>query len=228
MTMTGYREGEGPGQGEDDDGETDEDSAEDDLPTYDVDLDLPPSQRWRAVARAFRAPFQALLQRNDDVLGPLRALPSCVGRLVLRTLPGSQREDVEALAALLGCGRPLLAVLQVVYELFSLTDLLGGSCGCTAAVKQYEDGVLHGRTLDWSWLEGLEELLVTLRVHRSRRPLYVCTSFVGHVGVLTGMRLPSGNLRFLGRVDRQVRAPPPCLPLRVKRATHAPSHSAVF
>jgi non-ribosomal peptide synthetase component F len=40
------------------------------------------------------------------------------------------------------------------------------------------------------------------------------------------MRLPSGNLRFLGRVDRQVRTLPTCLPLRLTRAKLAPGHRA--
>lgn len=32
---------------------------------------------------------------------------------------------------------------------------------------------------------------MTLHVKRGARTLYVCTSFVGHIGALTGMRLPS-------------------------------------
>lgn len=106
---------------------------EDDLPAFVLDLALPPRERWAEVARRFRKPFQSLLRRNADVLLPLQGLPSVIGLLALRTLPPSQRADVHALAALLGTSRTLLAVLQLVYEVFSLTNLLSGSCGCTAA-----------------------------------------------------------------------------------------------
>ena len=60
--------------------------------------------------------------------------------------------------------------------------------GCTTVVHEVADGVVHARTLDWCWLEGLEELLVTLHVAKGERLLYKCTSVVGYLGVLTGMR----------------------------------------
>jgi len=80
-------------------------------------------------------------------------------------------------------------LFQIVYEVFSLTDLMEASAlGCTTVCHQLSDGVVHARTLDWCWLEGLEELLVTLSVVRSGVLVYKCTSVLGYLGVLTGMR----------------------------------------
>lgn len=94
-----------------------------------------------------------------------------------------------ALSKLLNVSQKMLVLVQFVYEVFSLTDVLdGATIGCTTAIKLVEDGVVHARTLDWSWLDGLEDLLIDLTVKRAGTTLYQCIGFVGFVGALTGIR----------------------------------------
>ena len=158
------------------------------IPRFGLDLDAPPLERWAPIVAAYRERFDGLRERNVELFGQLESARGFLPlSLLLRMLPETQRDDVRALASLLGVALGTLAIINVVYEAFALTDLLTGTCGCTTSVLGCEDGVVHGRTLDWSWLEGLDEVVVDLEVHRSGRPLYVCTSFVGFVGVLTGM-----------------------------------------
>ena len=176
------------------------------IPHFEVDLDRPAEQRWAPVCAAFRSPFAEVVERNRAVFDALDSMPGVVCALALRTLPRAQREDARALAAGLGAPRGVVALLQLVYEAFSLTDALhgehagggplgdapprgGGALGCTSLVRACADGaVVHARTLDWGWLEGLDALLVDLTFSRGGEPLYRSTTFVGFVGVLTALR----------------------------------------
>ena len=176
------------------------------IPHFVVDLDQPAEQRWAPVCAAFKATFAEVVERNRATFDAFDAMPAFACALALRTLPRAQREDARALAAGLGAPRGVVALLQLVYEAFSLTDALhgehaggplgdagaprgGGALGCTSLVRACADGaVVHARTLDWGWLEGLDALLVDLTFTRGGRPLYRSTTFVGFVGVLTALR----------------------------------------
>ena len=167
-------------------------TSEDGIPDFVLDLDQPPETRWTQIAHAFRPRFTALVKSNADLLCALQAVS---GIAQSELLPVELRAEVHALAALLGQPTRLLWQLQFVYEAFSVTDLAASNaCGCTSAVIDCDDGVVHGRTLDWAWLVGLEGLLVNLEVRRGGELLYRCTSLVGFVGVLTGMRLDGFSL----------------------------------
>ena len=166
-----------------------------DIPCYQIDLDSPPEERWSAVAAAYHVAFDHLIHHNREALAEfentLRYMPA---RLLLQALPLEHRADVLALSTLLGVPLGMLALLQLVYEAFSLDVLSGDGLGCTAiVVSSASSPPLLARTLDWAWLDGLDDLLVELVVVRSGRPLYRCTSFVGYVGVLTGMRYQSAE-----------------------------------
>ena len=176
------------------------------IPHFVVDLDQPAEKRWAPVCAAFKATFAEVVERNRATFDAFDAMPAFACALALRTLPRAQREDARALAAGLGAPRGVVALLQLVYEAFSLTDALhgehaggplgdagaprgGGALGCTSLVRACADGaVVHARTLDWGWLEGLDALLVDLAFTRGGRPLYRSTTFVGFVGVLTALR----------------------------------------
>lgn len=163
----------------------------DSIPHFDLVLDRSPSERWNVIAAEYRARFMAVVQENQELLAMLEATLVAPTALLLRLLPAEQREEVRALSRLLGWPVSLLARINLVYELavFS-SEGIGGACGCTAICYDHPDGgALHARSLDWAWLEGLDTLLVDLSVWRSGTLLYRCTSFVGYVGVLTGMRM---------------------------------------
>ena len=169
------------------------------IPEFSLDLDQPPELRYATLASAFRSRFESVVRQNAEIMEGLDQLSRWIPTaLVLRSLPASQRAEVDALASLLHQPRPRMAMLQVVYEAFALTLLDGGTCGCTSIVVDHPDGVVHARTLDWSLLIGLESLLVNLSVFRGRDLLYRCTSIVGFVGVLTAMRMGPSSRSFHG------------------------------
>ena len=99
-----------------------------DVPTHELNLDLPPVERWRTIAAAYVEAFDAIVasSANAELFAALQTVPAFVALLARRALPPRQREDVLALEALLGLPRGLLSLLQLVYEVFSLTDILQG------------------------------------------------------------------------------------------------------
>lgn len=141
------------------------------MPTFVLDLDLSPRERWAPIGAAFRGRFASMLRANPGIADALEAVEAFAPSKVLRRWLEAEAE-VEALAVHLGQPAQLIAALQVVYEVFALTELLdGGVCGCTAACFDCNDGAVHGRTLDWSLLRGLDALLLELDVRRGGAPL---------------------------------------------------------
>ena len=158
------------------------------VPHFTLNLDNDAQQRWAEIAGAFKNRVAKLVRVNAEALEEMQSLQKYVpATMLLRALPSEQRDELRALAALLDQPLSLLAMLQFCYEAFSLA-LLDGACGCTTLVQDHADGVLHARSLDWAFLEGLEELLVDLSVTSGGQLLYRSTSVVGYVGVLTAMR----------------------------------------
>ena len=138
--------------------------------------------------------MKKLVAMNKETIGEMQQLQRWVPvSMLLRALTPSQREDVHALATLLNQPLALVVVLQFSYEALSLALLDGGACGCTAIMQDHADGVVHARTLDWAWLDGLHELLVDLSVTRGGELLYRSTTIAGFVGVLTAMRAGAGG-----------------------------------
>ena len=50
-----------------------------------------------------------------------------------------------------------------------------------------DEGPLHIRTMDWE-MPALQSMTIEVQFIKHGRPLFVCTTWAGYVGVLTGMR----------------------------------------
>ncbi|CAG8463649.1 11785_t:CDS:2 [Acaulospora colombiana] len=99
-----------------------------------------------------------------------------------------------------------LALMQYIYEASAMcTSIIiqpNNDTGITTRhKKKYQClGPLHIRTMDWA-MPFLRPLTVELVYHRNKKPLYIATTWIGYLGVLTGMRLvprEDGEESFLG------------------------------
>ena len=92
--------------------------ASGDVPTFELNLDLPPLERWQTIAAAYVDAFDAMVAApaNVELISALQKVPAAVALLARRALPPRQREDVLALESLLGLPRGLMSLLQMVYE----------------------------------------------------------------------------------------------------------------
>lgn len=167
-------------------------------PTYIVNLDLPPETRWTPITVKYAEPlrnmvnyikqfivgispkFQKLVQIIDNDLGKLAD-----------TLPYGS--EMKAIAK--DSNMPLgdIVLYNIFYEIFTL---------CTSIVGQDKNGnVYHARNLDFGLLLGWDVNNDTWIISELLRPLimnvefvkggalqYKTVSFIGFVGLITGIR----------------------------------------
>ena len=102
--------------------------ASGDVPTFELNLDLSPLERWHTIAAAYVDAFDTMVAApaNAELIGALQNVPTAVALLARRALPPRQREDVLALESLLGLPRGFLSLLQLVYEVRRMGERWGG------------------------------------------------------------------------------------------------------
>ena len=166
-------------------------------PTFQLDLGLPPRERYVEIAKEYSTKILGLPALFDELvpeLVPFIPLPQIhtIARLFLRRVYTS--EETEEL-------RGISETVNVpMYLLVSYNVLLDLLLGCTSGGVRVREGrgskqitkMLHFRTLDWG-MDILRDLIVQLEFvnRKSSEPdriLATSITYVGQVGVLTGVR----------------------------------------
>jgi hypothetical protein len=170
----------------------------DPIPTYTIDLDLEPRQRYAELATDFGPKMRALVPLFDHILR--WSIPFKYPRLFIRFLASvflrrvHSNEETEELKGI--CEASKVDMFIVI----ALNVLLDSLLGCTSGAvlvrnkkeKDKQPTMMHFRTLDWG-MDGLRSLLVTLEFVRSKssepnRVIARSITYAGFVGVLTGVR----------------------------------------
>jgi len=174
------------------------------VPRYDIDLDLPPLERWREVGTLYKDKYlEAKKYLLSQVLGPdadCTKLPwyvQFVGYLAHLCASKPNKEEMSAFASITNSTAGEIALMNYLYEM---------SAKCSAFVANSPTGTpLHGRCLDWAANDMLCQTTIHLRVHRKGRILYECMTWPGYLGVLTavapGRFSVSVNFRDVDRVQ---------------------------
>lgn len=168
-------------------------------PVFNINLLLPPSERYVELASRYRDRMRSLRGMFDELVQSLSPkiplkLVHKLARLFLRKL--YTKEETEEL-------RGISRVTDIdMYLLISLNTVLDLLMGCTSGGVRTKDGhgtkMLHFRTLDWG-MDPLRDLIVQLEFRRGEDPTLLATTvtYVGYVGVLTGVRKGlSASLNF--------------------------------
>lgn len=168
-------------------------------PVFRIDLSLPPSERYVELASLYRDRMRALRGMFDELVQsispkiPLK-LVHWLARSFLRKL--YTNEETEELR---GISRATDIDMYLLISLNTVLDLL---MGCTSGGVRTKRGsstkMLHFRTLDWG-MDPLRDLIVQLEFRRREDPTLLATTvtYVGYVGVLTGVRKGlSASLNF--------------------------------
>jgi acid ceramidase len=168
-----------------------------------LDLDAKPAERWTHLVQPKAAQLRDLIETFKDVLGlvsrgPLDLLEHLAGPDADRLVDSMTAEYAEELRGIANVTSiPLVDVL-----LFNIMDEFVAAVACTSIVVEDSDGnMLHGRNLDfglfmgWNWTEHqwritdkLRPLLVNLHVVRGGQTVYTATSFLGYIGMFTGLK----------------------------------------
>ena len=172
------------------------------IPTYRIDLDLPPGKRYIQMAQDMGCTMKRLTTLFDQILtrlipcflSPLRWSIKCSAPWLFKRLHSdTETEELKGIAQHSGVPLYLLIILNV---------FLDSALGCTSGgvlVKPDKEGsgnneerMMHFRTLDWNMPE-LQELLVEFEFVRSRstdpkRVVARTITYAGFTGCLTGVK----------------------------------------
>ncbi|XP_069833799.1 acid ceramidase isoform X2 [Dendropsophus ebraccatus] len=168
-------------------------------PVYTLNLDQPPSERWKQIITDKKQPLTAMIQQIKDLVKFVfhseklidlvdTKLPALVGNL-----PPPFDEEIKGIADASGLPLGEVMLFNIFYEVFTV---------CTSVVAEDPSGkLLHARNLDFglflgwdvknnSWMvtELLRPLVVNVNFQRNNKTVFLSTSFAGYVGMLTGMK----------------------------------------
>ena len=150
-----------------------------DIPKYSIDLSLPPIERYQYLARDFLPQIASLSTLFDEVV-PRSAFRKLAKLLLRRLYSREQTQEIRGIHLATGIGMLLLVAFNVLLDLFM---------GCTSGGVRVSEGkrMLHFRTLDWG-MDPLRKVIVHLDYLRNGVRVASAISYVGYVGVLTGVR----------------------------------------
>jgi beta subunit of N-acylethanolamine-hydrolyzing acid amidase len=168
------------------------------VPIHQIDLSLPPSSRYVALAELYQEQLRELMPlfnlflKDSGVPPSLFSLIHRIASLILRRLC-----SFEECSELQGISRVAKVPMYLLISFNVVLDLL---MGCTSgAALSLEKGkpfdrpkMLHFRTLDWG-MDSLRQVVVQLEFVKTasttpERVLARSLTYVGFVGVLTGVR----------------------------------------
>ncbi|KAJ5958194.1 uncharacterized protein N7479_005344 [Penicillium vulpinum] len=160
-------------------------------PVFRINLSNPPEERYTALAHLYKDRMRSVTSIFDDVIHNLSPkIPTkpihWLARLFLRRLyTDEETAEIRGISRVTGIPLYLLICLNVVLDLLM---------GCTSGGVRMLDGLwtrmIHFRTLDWG-MDPLRSLIVQLEFVRDDAPdkvLATCITYVGFVGILTGVR----------------------------------------
>ena len=172
-------------------------------PVYEINLDLPPEQRWRDAVlgqeklHGWEYSFKPVLDYIDTVVPPtLWAEHEMALRAVAEPIIGEEAaaelRGIQAAATEIGQNISLaeLEFFQVFYEILM---------ECTGILAHNEAGeIIHGRNMDI----GLQVQNVTtqMRWTKGGKTVMESTQYLGYVGVHTGMRHDGWSVQANERV----------------------------
>lgn len=160
------------------------------IPTYVINLDLPPKQRWKEIYSLpqYKSIAQSIYQTVMAVTPTkLMNVLSDMGLLVLSHLPQEFADEIRGGAEAFDIPASVLTLLNLGYE---LTD------DCTSIVAQTQDGkIIHARNLDFgagmAFTDDLRNMTVQVEFQTGGKTVYRGITFVGFVGLLSGIK-PGG------------------------------------
>lgn len=160
-------------------------------PRFEIDLSLPPEQRYLEVCAAFKRQMKGLTPLFDEIVGdflhwlPVKRVHQLARLFLRRVYDKEESRELKGISMATGVEMHLLVSFNV------LLDLLMGCSSGGVVVRDGEGGtkMVHFRTLDWG-MPSLRKILVQLDFKTQQDGAIISSSvtYAGYVGVLTGVR----------------------------------------
>lgn len=188
---------------------------DDSVPTYRIDLSLPPLERYAVLATDFASQMRDLTSLFDEVLSYMipyarvrRFIEFLASLFLFRVFSSEETQELRGISQASGVNMYFLVALNVL-----LDSLLGCTSGAVLVTPKErkrkskkdregishvtipigaEDRMMHFRTLDWG-MDELRSVLVILEFVRSQseepeKVIARSVTYAGFVGCLTGVR----------------------------------------
>jgi len=143
-----------------------------------LQLDLPPSERYRALTQ------RQILHGRELLEGVSSQMPPGILRLaetIDQRTGGKFRPEAEAIAERHGCSWQAILIANVSY------DLLIMQLGCSTAMLATPEGPVAARNMDWAPEALLARASVLLQFCFEDELLFQSAGWPGSIGVVTGM-----------------------------------------
>ena len=147
---------------------------------YKVSLDLPPEHRWTEVLTDNLSKLTRVVGELDKLI-PKGWISYGVEKMLATAAYMNivyYSAELRAISAITKIPLGKLVILQLYYEL---------NAHCTSIVTNSKQGPCLTRTMDWE-LPLLKELTIEVEFMKEGRRLFDATTWVGCVGIFTGMK----------------------------------------
>lgn len=150
------------------------------VPRIEVDLSLPPSERWEGL-RPFVPAIVELAEMYERDLALARPYREMIA-LYRDQQSAELREELAAVAAMAAVDPLDLFLVNAYYDVFK------HAMACTAFALDGPDGPIHARNLDWhSEGRALAKHTVQIDYRRGDELLFSSASWPGFLGTLSGV-----------------------------------------
>lgn len=147
---------------------------------YVVSLDEDPSTRWDKVIDDNRKQLDDAMKELNGLIpsGILFYIVSLILELCVYLNIVMYSKEIKAISKKTKISIGKLVLLQLYYEL---------NAHCTSIVSRSDRGLCLTRTMDWD-LMLLKDLTIEVVFRSKGRDIFIATSWVGYVGIFTGLR----------------------------------------
>lgn len=163
------------------------------IPKYQINLNLPPEERWIEVATDFKKEIYQLSEEIKNILGMLDSsilfMIRKAGTSVINYFRNNNKllycQELESISKITKVPFEDLVLSQIIYEFCS---------ACSSVVYKANDGqIVCLRTMDWDMPE-LKNITINLDFIKDGQVIYSATSWAGMVGLFTVVKKDVGSI----------------------------------
>lgn len=149
------------------------------VPTFRVNLDESPKDRWRTVIEIYKQKIIDTINSTTLNLS-IGILPAEIQYFEhLKNINRAYSEEIEGISTIMGIHPARMASSQLNYE---------ASAACKSIIYMHDKQINHLRVLEWGMTENLKEITINVEFMKNGNVIYYGTTWAGYIGILTGMR----------------------------------------
>jgi hypothetical protein len=157
------------------------------VPSFDIDLDISPDKRWIPLVKQYKKKLKNVYDKMEkmlvDNIGFGGNLKLWLVEKAINLYGDSPLyyDEIKSIANELDIPVNRMILIQLCYECFT---------ACTSIIIDNEDKLsypIHLRTMDWDD-NFLRDITINVRFIKNKRYLFEATTWVGYMGILTGVK----------------------------------------